>query len=68
MNGESAQITAWVVVVATFFLICFDMWIGFRLGATATVSRQLGMIGQQYPILAFALGVVVGHTFWPLKL
>jgi predicted transporter len=65
MNNGAAETTAWVITLLVFVAIAFDVFIGFRRGQTNTISHQLLSIGQRYPILPLAIGVLLGHIFWP---
>jgi hypothetical protein len=52
------------IAVVAFLLIVFDIWIGFSKGSSQTISWQLYTASQSYPVIAFALGVLMGHLFW----
>ena len=58
----SALLGATVVGLAVYDLLPF-----MRKERGDTVSEVLRDAGRAYPILAFALGAVFGHIFWPLK-
>jgi hypothetical protein len=49
-----------IIVVVTYDLLAFYIW-----GGEATISTQVLELSQKYPIVAFAIGVLIGHMFWP---
>jgi hypothetical protein len=54
-----------VIAVTTLALIIYDIVVLAWKGYDWTISKNLLTLSQKYPILAFAMGVVVGHLFWP---
>lgn len=57
--------TQWILISAAFLLAAWDVYAGIRLGYQQTISYDLLTDASKRPIVAFALGVVVGHLFWP---
>jgi hypothetical protein len=53
-----------VIAVMVVLLIGYDVWTAIKKGATTTISWTLWTYAQQYPIIPFALGVLMGHLFW----
>lgn len=53
-----------VVVIFALGLVVYDVWTGFKNGANTTISWQIYVASQSYPIIAFTLGVIMGHLFW----
>lgn len=49
-------------------LAVIDIWVAARYSPEATLSVQLYEWASRYPIIAFMLGVLVGHVFWPISL
>jgi hypothetical protein len=55
----------WDVIVAVIaLLILYDIWVVCKKGADATISWTMYTKAQQYPIIGFGIGVVMGHLFW----
>lgn len=50
------------LVVAT---ILFDIYVYCRGGWESTISYLVLTRASRYPIISFAVGVVIGHLFWP---
>jgi len=64
-KGEIApHVTAWVLVALVVAVILYDTWAATSTGAP-TISGFFRAVSSQYPILSFALGVLVGHLLWP---
>lgn len=45
--------------------IVFDAVMYAREGWTGTISYLVLAKSRRYPIIAFAVGVLIGHLFWP---
>lgn len=61
------QVTGLVLIVVVHLILIYDLfayWIG---GHAATVSAVLNNYIEGMPILAFTMGVFIGHVAWPLK-
>ena len=39
----------------------------FAKDLSATISYAIYTISCEHPIIAFTIGVLCGHVFWPLK-
>lgn len=57
--------TAGVLIAAAVVLIIWDVIVAIRGGNTATISQVLYHAAQAEPVIALALGIVLGHLFWP---
>lgn len=53
-----------VIVVAAVLLILYDLAALRLWGEPATLSRIVMDWSREWPIIAFALGVIAGHVFW----
>ena len=51
-----------VVAVVVYDIVAYSVW-----GVGATVSRVTLGWASGLPIIALAIGVVIGHLFWPQK-
>lgn len=58
------NITSWILVAVVALLIVYDTYADLQMGYKSTISYDLLSSAQQRPIIAFAVGVVVGHVFW----
>lgn len=59
-------VTVWVLVALAVLVVVADT-ILVQHGQGASLSGTLLELAQKYPILPFALGVLIGHLFWPQK-
>lgn len=57
--------TAWILLAVVALLIGWDIFAAVRWGASQTISFDLLTAARQRPIIATAIGVVIGHLFWP---
>lgn len=65
-KGEIApHVTAWVLVALVVAVILYDTWAATSAAGAPTISGFFRAVSSQYPILSFALGVLVGHLLWP---
>lgn len=59
------NITAIVLIVTTFSLIFYDIWVKIRQkDGYATISWIVLTTAKSYPIIAFGAGILCGHLFW----
>lgn len=49
--------------LTTVIWIAFDVWVVIRYGNEATISVRMLRLGRAYPIIPFALGVLIGHFY-----
>ena len=61
------HITQAVLLTALLLLGGYDLFAYFLWGRENTISVVLYETAQQFPILAFGLGLLSGHLFWPIK-
>jgi hypothetical protein len=52
-------------LLALGLIVVFDVWTLMKRGYATTISWTLYGMALRFPIIPFALGVVVGHLFWP---
>ncbi|GIV50219.1 MAG: hypothetical protein KatS3mg038_3855 [Candidatus Kapaibacterium sp.] len=62
MTWQALLLLAIVTAVAIV-----DVIVTATLGAQQSLSVAVYDAARHYPILAFLLGVIAGHVFWPLK-
>lgn len=62
--GAAIAIAFLVVVLAVG---AYDVYASFFLPPGSTVSYFIQGWSKQFPALAFAVGFLVGHLFWPLR-
>jgi hypothetical protein len=58
------DLTRHVIAAAAVLLVAYDLAAVRLWGEPATLSRVLTDWSREWPVIAFALGVVVGHVFW----
>jgi hypothetical protein len=61
------RVTTWLLGAAIGGLAIYDLVPFIRKDSGDTVSEVLRDVSRSHPILAFALGAVVGHALWPIK-
>ena len=60
------QLAAKCIILAIIIIVSFwDITVIFMGRQDATVSAVVYQLSKENPIIAFILGVVVGHLFWP---
>ena len=63
MTGRNQ--TALFLIVWVALAVAWDIRVMWRYGVDATISKILHDWSCNNPILAFALGILCGHFFWP---
>jgi len=61
------DLVAKIIIIAVVAIIgAWDVFVVLIMGKPeATISAVLLQLTKENPIIAFMLGVVVGHLFWP---
>lgn len=58
-------LTLGVTLAVLAIIVIYDVWTLIVRGYDSTISANLYRFSQRFPIVAVALGVVIGHLFWP---
>jgi hypothetical protein len=58
-------IAKYIILLIVIIIACWDIFAVSINCKDATLSVVLLSLTKQYPIIAFVIGVVVGHLFWP---
>jgi hypothetical protein len=62
------NITKFLVIFAFCTIFIWDVAVMlFAKDLSATISYAIYTISCEHPIISFAIGVLCGHVFWPLK-
>jgi hypothetical protein len=64
MNYQA--ITGFVIISSVVLLSVYDSYAYRQGGTTATISYQVLQAGYHWPIIAVAVGALIGHFFWRL--
>jgi hypothetical protein len=66
MTSRGIRITRAVTVGIILLIACYDATALALWGAQATISQAVGIEGSfDSPFIPFAMGIVMGHLFWP---
>lgn len=60
--------TAWVLIGVLSALVAWDVFAELRWGYEGTISHDVLQAALKYPLVPLAVGVVLGHLFWPQAL
>ena len=66
--NEGMRITTVVLLSVAFGLGVYDIIIGKIFGYQATISWDFWSGAKRWPIIAFAMGVLMGHFFAQMNL
>lgn len=65
---KTQQLTRVVLVLVGLGLIAYDLWVGSKRTAHATISEvTLGFVlvhPMAWMVIAFGFGILTGHLFW----
>lgn len=64
---DNQRITAYVIFVATVLLLGYDVFAYLNGGVAATISWVLYDQSKEFPIIPFALGLLMGHLFGQMR-
>jgi predicted permease len=60
------ELTAKLIILATIIIIAlWDISVVLMGRPETTISAVLLQLAKENPIIAFTMGVVIGHLFWP---
>lgn len=62
---STLRMTITILLAVTALLICWDAYAIGNATPGDTITEVIRGVVKRYPIIAFALGVVAGHLFWP---
>lgn len=57
--------TSLVLLGVIVFVGAYDLIVGMRFGRTETVSYQMVLLSQEWPVIPLVAGLILGHIFWP---
>jgi len=60
------SLTLWVMLIVTFGLIIFDVYIIVRDGEFESISAYVIRGSKRYPLVVLAFGILLGHLFWSM--
>lgn len=70
MNGARvnlmSMITAWLLLAVLVMVGIWDVYTLLYGESGQSVSQYLHRLATAWPILPFAVGVLIGHLFWPV--
>lgn len=65
------EVTGWFILAIVIIVVLYDTYVYVNCGPEATISRVIYRAHEKWPLLAplvaFALGALWGHFFWPLE-
>lgn len=63
----SKKITIGILIACAAILIGWDIYVAANSSSGDTISEITLGFAQKHPVVPFALGVIMGHLFWPQK-
>lgn len=63
-GNASVVFAMWTLAIGIVVLGLIDLWLGSQPGQV-TISAYLLSLSRHYPMLPLAVGVLLGHIFWP---
>lgn len=67
LPGELAFIQAAALLIFIAIIGVYDLWVGNSFGWQLTVSYQIQVWSEKWPVLPLLVGLVLGHLLWPTK-
>ena len=64
MTHPEFNLSFFVIWITVLTLIGYDIYIRIVKGKDATLSLTIYKWSKAYPIIPFAIGVLMGHFFW----
>jgi hypothetical protein len=61
------RLTTKIILFSTAGLVAYDLYAAVSPEQGDTISEVIAREARRRPIIAFGLGVIVGHWFWALE-
>lgn len=65
-NGWTPIILALVLLALLTAIGVYDVLVSYRVIPGCTVSSVIHDWSQQFPVMPFAIGLLIGHLLWPV--
>ena len=69
MSDQQVRAVSWIaiyVILAALLAVgAVDLFLVRRGDGNPTVSSTIWDLAKQYPIIVLAVGILLGHLFWP---
>lgn len=65
MSDKWKKLTGWSLVATAAGLIAWDIFVATTEEKGDTISEVLLLQAKKRPIIATAIGCILGHLFWP---
>ncbi len=65
--SDPKAITELFIVAVVVTCVVFNLVMRMAFGPDATISVVLQDSASKYPVIAAAVGLLVGHVFWPVR-
>ena len=66
MKKERKGLTTKIIVAATAALVAYDLYAAATPQQGDTISEVIAGAARRRPIIAFGMGVLMGHFFWQM--
>ncbi len=64
---DPRSITELFIVFIVVTCVVFNLFMRLWFGPQTTISVVLQDSASRYPVIAAAVGLLVGHVFWPVR-
>jgi hypothetical protein len=61
------KLTAKILIATAAALAAYDIYVASTPEEGDTISEVLNGAARKRPVVAFGLGLIAGHLFWPLS-
>lgn len=61
------RVTMWVVFVVAAILLSWDLYVWLTPPDEDTISEVIARWSEEWTVIPFTFGVLMGHFFWPVK-
>lgn len=68
MNNNMPSKTGWIILVTAFLMLLLELYVLFFAPEMKTISEAFWNMNDRATSVAFALGYLGGHFFWPRRL
>ncbi len=64
---DPKAITEMFIIAVVVTCVIFNLFMRLAFGPQATISVVLQDAASKFPVIAAAVGLLVGHVFWPVR-
>lgn len=67
MNSNMPTKTGWLIICLSLIMLIWELYVIISGAKTKTISEEIWAINDRTIIVAYVVGLLCGHFFWPRR-